>query len=272
MIGIEFAHRLEKRQPLKQRVRYHGRVTVCIAVSCQEKGAPRIVLCSDTRLDYEYLGSTNTTCKLDVLGYGWCAQMAGEWSGVQELCAIFKRRIQKLPSSPSLSNMTTAAQASFAALLKSPSYESGQDFQLLVSGFEGKTPVILDVSVYQDKLTIKSKAGFGAIGSGSAVASTLLQLRECHPTLPLSYGAYLAYEAKRGSEKVGDVGKLTALAIQAPPSYDDKEKAWLKIVSAEGKANFESLYRTLWKIPVVNNVPDFTDGSFIDLTKKQSPQ
>lgn len=260
-----------KPQPVKQKIRYHTSVTVCIAVACQEQDEPRIVLCSDTRLDYEYCGSTNTTVKVDVLGYGWCAQMAGEWSGVKELCAILKRRVQKFPSSLRASDMTNAAQRSIAEFLKSPLYERGQPFQLLVSGFDERTPVIFDVSVYPENFTIKSKNGFGSVGSGSAIASTLLQLRECHSNLPLSYATYLAYEAKRASEKCGDVGRITVLSVQAPPTHDDKERAWIKVMSEQGKSNLESLYRTLWKIPVVET-PELTDDCFIDPIKKQSPE
>src|SRR5580698_6726927 len=47
-------------RPLKHGLGYPKAVTVCIAVVNRESDEPKIVLCSDTRLDYDYLGSTNT--------------------------------------------------------------------------------------------------------------------------------------------------------------------------------------------------------------------
>lgn len=260
-----------KRKVSNLKLRYSCAVTVCIAVACQEQGDSRIVLCSDTRLDYDYLGSTNTTCKIDVLGYGWCAQMAGHWSGVQELCAILKRKVRSFRVGPRSSEIITAAQKSVAEFLKSPLYQSDQTVQLLLSGFDENFPVIVDVSVYPNDFRIDYKVGFGAVGSGFQIASTLLQLRESNPAMPLSYGAYLAYEAKRGSEKAAQVGRLTALSIQAPPSHDDRERAWVKVMGEQGLANLESLYRTLWKTPLAD-FPDLTDECFVDPTKKQSPE
>jgi len=41
----------------ERKLRFGAAVTVCIAAACQDQGEPRIVLCSDTRLDYADLYS-----------------------------------------------------------------------------------------------------------------------------------------------------------------------------------------------------------------------
>jgi hypothetical protein len=57
-----------------------------------------VVLCSDTRLDYGDLGSTNFTVKVDILGHGWSTQLAGEWSGVIHLCKVLKSKMCGRPT------------------------------------------------------------------------------------------------------------------------------------------------------------------------------
>jgi 20S proteasome alpha/beta subunit len=245
-------------------------MTCCVAVACQDQGNPRIVLCSDSRLDFGVLGSTNSAIKLDVLGFNWCAQMAGDWSGVQGLCAILQRRVQEISGGISASSLAQEAQKAVAEFLKSPLYQSDGEYQLLISGFDSGNPAVLEVSIYPppQNITLKFNSNFGAVGFGYAIATTLLTLRECNSTVPLSYGVYLAYEAKRASEKTGKVGKSTTLLIQAEmPS--PKDKAQVIIMNDKGKTHLESLYSTLWKIPVVD-VPELSADFFTEV-KKQSP-
>jgi hypothetical protein len=254
-----------KRHDFNVKLRYASRMgmTVCIAVACQEEGEPRIVLCSDTRLEYGEWGSTNSAVKLDVLGYGWIAQMAGDWSSVRELCSILKKKIQAL-NKPKLGQIAEACQLSMDEVLLSPLFDVEKGSLLLVTGFENGLPKILEASLYEGKPKLIFKDSFGAIGWGGTIASVLLSLREHNIGIPLPYAAYLAYEAKRASEKTGAVGAITTLMIQAPPAWNDEQRVWVKIFSEQGKANLESLYRTLWKVPLME-FPDFTDDCFINL-------
>jgi len=231
MITTQIAKNPKKPQPVKQKIRYAKVVTVCIAAACQEDNEPRIVLCSDTRLDYQDLGSTNTTCKLDVLGHGWCVQMAGHWSGVREWARILKQRVQKASGTVDAPTMAENCRRSMAQFVKSPLYWNDQGYQLLVSGFDRDKPVIFKSGVFPQEVETDVNSDFGAIGEGEVIALTLLRQREFHDRVPLSYGAYLAYEAKRASERCGTVGHFTALAVQEPLREDDNERAGISVLN-----------------------------------------
>jgi hypothetical protein len=127
--------------------------------------------------------------------------------------------------------MAELAQQSIQDLIRSPFYNKAEPVQVLLSGFDRQEVTIIEVSLYPtEKLSIERKQeGYGAIGSGTPIALVLLSLRECNPSIPMQYGAYLAYEAKRGSEKTGSVGRISALVVQAPPGYNDRDRAWIKI-------------------------------------------
>jgi hypothetical protein len=230
------------------------RMTVCIAVACQDQGQPRIVLCSDTRLDYADLGSTNTACKSDVLGYGWMVQLAGDWSGARGFCSVLKERVQNLPL-VTTGDIENEARSAINEFMKSPLYQSRNEYQTILSGFVAGLPVILEASIHKGKPMISLGDSFMAIGYGATIASVLLTLRECTPHMPLPYAAYLAYEAKRCSEKTGFVGPFTALVVQAPYVPATKDKANVEIMNDLGKANLENIYSGVWKVPFVETPP-----------------
>jgi hypothetical protein len=96
-----------------------------------------------------------------------------------------------------------------------------------IARFENGVSLIYAVSISDGNTRIELKDDLGVIGWGYTIASALLTLRECHRKLRLPYTAYLAYEAKRASEKTGFVGQFTALLIQAPGA-DIKDRAYLK--------------------------------------------
>lgn len=245
-------------------------MTVCIAAACQEGKAPRIALCSDTRLDYSDLGSTNLACKLDVLGHGWCVQLAGDWSSAIGLNSILKERIQALPS-VRMADLFTESESTVKRFMKSPLYDSKKEVQLLVSGFDNDMPHILEISIIQGTKKVELKHSFGVVGWGATIAATLLTLREHNEFMPLSYVAYLVYEAKRGSEKTGFVGRFTTLVVQSPNISDFKDKAYVQIMGEAGLAQLEAYYRGLWKIPFAT-LPDLTPEMFLNTKEPQSPQ
>jgi 20S proteasome alpha/beta subunit len=55
--------------------------------------------------------------------------------------------------------------------------------------------------------------GFAAVGSGSTFALPVLAAKRIHKGIDLERAIYAAYEAKRISEEVGTVGRLTDMAI-----------------------------------------------------------
>ena len=173
-----------ERKDFKQESRYARSVTVCIAATCQEGKAPRIVLCSDTRLDYSDLGSTNLACKLDVLGHGWCVQLAGDWSSAIGLNSILKERIREL-ASVKIADLFTESESAVRQFIKSPLYDSKKEVQLLLSGFDNDIPQILEVSIIRGIKKVELKHSFGVVGWGTTIAATLLTLREHNESMPL---------------------------------------------------------------------------------------
>lgn len=254
----------------KQKSGYPKSVTVCIAASCQEGKESRVVLCSDTRIDYAEFGSTNVACKLDVLGHGWCVQMAGDWSSAIGLNSTLKERIRTL-SSVETADVLKESEAAVKQFMKSPLYDSNKEVQLLLSGFEDTTPCIVEISIIQGNKKVELKHSFGVVGWGTTIAATLLTLREHNESMPLAYVAYLVYEAKRASEKTGFVGRFTTLVVQSPNISDFKDKAYVKIMGEAGLAQLEAYYRGLWKIPVAR-FPDLTPEMFLNSKEPQSPQ
>lgn len=245
-----------------RKVSYPRAMTVCIAAVNQEAGGSHIILCSDSRIDYGALGSTNTAVKVDVLGHGWCIQVAGAWSGVNYLCSLLKERIQQRnhPFDSPAQVYETAQQALHDFVL-SPTYDRREVYNALLSGFFSRTPSIIEASIYKGKQRIDAHDPFCAVGFGELIATDILTLREYHARMPLNYATYLIYEAKRASEKTGRVGKFTVLLQQAPDVQDHKNKATLRKVSSVGIANLDSIYRGVWKVPFVD-MPDFPDEFF----------
>jgi hypothetical protein len=260
-----------KQRDTKAKKVYARAVTVCIAAACQDQEEPRIILCSDTRLDFAEFGSTNTTVKVDVLGYSWCAQLAGGWSGAMYFRSLLKRIMQARQSAPKqLEDIESVVQEAFEEFLESCFCEDDGAYEVLLSGFLDEGPVLVGVSVQQKKLGLTLGDSFLSIGSGSTIASTLLRLRECNPSMKLSYATYLVYESKRAAEHDGSVGRFTALAIQAPGA-GIRDRAYLKVMNEVGKAHLEAAYSGLWKVPFAE-IPELTPAFFLDPAAPQSRQ
>jgi 20S proteasome alpha/beta subunit len=275
MIGTQIAVNRRKHQPFKHKVRYARSVTVCIAAICQENGEPRVVICSDTRLDYGDLGSTNTSCKIQLAGWGWCSQLAGGWSGANQLSSLITSRIKSLPSEPTrLDQVAEEVQKSAKRFLRSPFFDSDETYQILLSGFIQGEPQLLCLSIYGGKMDVSSRDTFGAIGSGHEIANSILSLREYERSSPLQYSVYMVYEAKRCSEKSGFVGKFTALLAQAPGSPEVNDRASVNIMGELGMENLEALYQHFWKVPFdrLISLPSLPSEFFIDPTKKPIPE
>lgn len=251
-------------------------MTVCIAATCRDHdGSHSIVLCSDSRLDYGDLGSTNTAVKLDILGHGWCVQMAADdWGSVNHWKDNLKRRIQTQKTA-NVEQVARSVKESVDYFMKSVFCEPGKTYQLLLSGFSGTKAVIMASSLWPSEnrhsLTVTMNESFACIGSGGAVASALLSARECYGQMPIEYVSYLVYEAKRTSEKTGGVGAITVLALHSPGAEETVDRAMVVVSTEACKAQLEVYYRGLWKVPVVT-YPDFPPEFFTNRSTQPNPQ
>jgi len=131
-----------------------------------------IVLCSDTRLDYGDLGSTNTTVKLDILGNGWCTQLAGEWSGVVHLRDILKARVYgRRTTLGAIEDHTHFAVEKF---LKSPFYSADGIYELLISGFSGTDRASFWCRSDKDNQKLSCETASDVLERGSGCKRTFL--------------------------------------------------------------------------------------------------
>jgi 20S proteasome alpha/beta subunit len=251
-------------------------MTVCIAAVCSDgSGKPCIVLCSDTRLDLGDIGSTSTAIKLDVLGHGWCVQMAGGWSNVCHWKDHLKRRVQTAKEA-NLEQISRCLKESAEYFSKSAFCESDTTYELLLSGFPVGNPVILSASLRPStngghSLSTAMSGTFACIGSGNLVASTLLSARECHSSMSIEYVSYLVYEAKRISEKTGAVGNMTVLMLHSQGAEETPDRAQVGCLSKDGEAHLEAAFRGIWKVPFVT-FPDFPAEFFTNPTEIQRLQ
>ena len=226
-------------------------MTLCLAVACQENSEPRIILCSDTRLDYGPLGSSQRTVKADVLGQGWAVLWAGQPNPVQELIDELQPRFQH-SSLSTRSAVIKAVESALKAFRQSRLYSS--DTQLIVSGFVRGSTLLLNVSGDSNgELVVTPAPVFTAIGEGFPIAFGMLNYRQVTESMPIEQVTYCVYEAKRISEQVGSVGPFTVLIWQAPgESTMPISKANLAMLTAVSLSGLETLYRRIGPQPLPN--------------------
>ncbi len=249
-------------------------MTVCIAAACRDSNdEPCVILCSDTRVDYRDLGSINTAAKLDLLGYGWCVQMAGDWANICHWKDDLSRRIQA-SAVATVEEVGKCLKESAEYFRQSAFCEAGKQYQWLLSGFPNEVPTLiqafLEPSGSEHSLIAGINYDFACIGSGSTVAAALLTARECWRLMSLEYAAYLVYEAKRHSEKTGGVGVGTMLFVHTKGAESQSAAACFAPLTEHGKEQLESIYRGVWRVPFIS-IPSFPATYFTNPTDPQDP-
>jgi hypothetical protein len=210
------------RTPLRYAVpRPNGKpkpVTVCIAAACKTMtGEPRIVLCADTRLEYQYTGSNDGNPKIGRLAYGWFAMLSGnDWMAAKDIHGRIKSELRtKGPPAdmPKFHRMLTRIAKAY---VKSP-LNAKALIDVIVAGFIGREAIIATLSVsVSDEITVLFAPSYKAVGSGASIAETFLNIRDCKPQDELERTAYVVYEAKKYSEKASGVGPETRMKVLAP--------------------------------------------------------
>jgi len=192
--------------------------------------------------------------------------MAGHWTGVTELNSGLKSRIQALSTVGSLGDVMNEADYALTEFAGSSRCRQGEIYELLVSGFIQGEPKLLTVRMENRESRLEVPGSFAVVGSGYFLAQAILQARECHPLMSRDYVMYLAYEAKRLSQKTGFVGEITGLAVQADMQVSN-DRAGIAMLSEIGIANLESLYGGLWKVPLFD-LPKFPDEWFSSILRQ----
>jgi hypothetical protein len=202
-------------------------VTVCIA-AVHEIGRfknPLIILCSDTRLDQGDWGTNESGNKAMPIGYNWAVLMAGSpWSDIQELRYILEANIKAGKCPETKTQIFNIVRESVKEFIASPMHSAPNDaIDLIVAGFISARPVLIYVRVLNGEFSVTAAPGACAIGSGSVVATTMLNLRGYGRTKRLEEALFMVYEAKRASEIVGSVGPGTQMIILGHHPAPEKE-------------------------------------------------
>lgn len=223
-------------------------MTVCIAAICnmgdKERG-PVIVTCADVLMSGA-LGKAENRLKNRPMACGWGVMTAGEdgemtalhdhmcdqfngltWNGVHSndamdrvraaIGARKREKIEELVMSKfgiTYEELRTTGNTNFPPEIYREAMwaiESCKlDVECVIYGFDViGTPVIISASgghVYR-------RRDFGIIGSGGYLAQSMLMHRGFHTFLPVQYGAYLAYEAKKHAEGETAVGQTTSFFV-----------------------------------------------------------
>jgi 20S proteasome alpha/beta subunit len=222
-------------------------MTVCIAGICGlAEGRPSIVLCTDWLVSGD-LGSSERMFKHRLVGKGIILLPAGEES---EILAIIRHvRTEIRERKPAIEDDVLVAirhalsarkkemveeyvQANFAisyqelldqGRTKLPDGIFRQamvdiqnirtDVEFIVAGFWQQFPFLIQgTSDFKARIVEECVT----IGSGSPLAMTSLLHRQYIDVMPLNTALYLIWEAKKYAERVGSVGKKTAMRVLRP--------------------------------------------------------
>ena len=232
-------------------------MTVCIAVICEDAGAQRIVLCSDTRLDGGESGTNDNNPKIEGLAYGWFSMMSGDnWEQARDLNSFIKKRFidrQKPQSKADLHRTIEAATKDFTS---SPFFNKSH-VELLICGFVEDCAVIATIGAggpYKIP-SIGYSSSFAVAGSGTAIANLFLNLRKCVPGDSLARALYCAYEGKKYSENVSTVGPETALIVIGPTPEDVFEDVFSYIVIGPEKQQELESFRLRYGLQTITELP-----------------
>lgn len=222
-------------------------VTIGIGAICRYEGKPRIVLCSDMRVEDEYIGS-DTCVKFESAGGHWVCLMAGVFSGAKRLTGYYrevlndpalsltqynlfdivaeapKRMLLKMTEELIYKRLRMERSEFYAALPTHERFLAVQDeisalkldCSLLLAGFVQDEPYLF---LIDEDGQISWREHYALLGRGQFEAHAILQQRSYVQTIEVLDALYLVYEAKLWSEKVNSVGNQnTSLLVIEPPT------------------------------------------------------
>lgn len=237
-------------------------MTVCIAAICQEDGESRILHCVDTRLSDSWSGSVDRAKKIRPIGHGWVALLAGDWLNCVNLSDAFAESWQKADAPTRKDEALALADSIVSRFPASGLYRKSYQVQLLLSGFVNLQAMIIEVSTdAKNKGSAIEHSEFAVIGEGATIATVFLRERQCYSRQSPERAAYIAYEAKRYSERMGGISRETLIGFTAPPAPLSKSSAADTpgvVLKQEAIDYLEELFQKsgLQPVPVVAFPPD----------------
>jgi len=224
-------------------------MTCCIAAACEMDDDPRIVLCSDLRVETPEAGAENEL-KFRWAAENWPALIAGDVARAEGLLQTYleyrvQRQTVKLTDINILEEFKVPAQLQKRKMIddyvKSQLGISYSDFlrkgkqaldpdvfrdmlyqirsillgcELIITGFTSDGARLLRVD--QD-CSVSWQQNFSVIGTGASIASAALFQREQSIDLSFEETIYNVYEAQRLAQIAPSVGEDLAINVIAPP-------------------------------------------------------
>lgn len=233
-------------QPLKhdgKRVKSHA-MTVGIALECVLwDGSRGFVLCADTELSGTGVKDDRGD-KFYRLGNNFMALMAGTWGTVTQLTERIANAIA--PSIPRDEEdlkwrVLEPSQRFVKSEILFP--KGSQPCEVIITGFMGEKPVMLYVYAYPRGVTVDFQRHHWTIGTGGSAAGAMIGERGFTPLASLEKALYVAYEAKRLSERISGVGRGTKIMIhgQTAETATKRSLVCADYVSEAGLARLEVL-------------------------------
>lgn len=226
-------------------------MTLCVAVAGQDHGVSRIVVASDWRVETE-TSSSEVQNKFYWIDKNWPALIAGDPSRALELIATFRGLFKRFEekhvaiNSTNIYDLLKVPLRRFKAKL-SDEYVSQKygitykeflskgkamfpedrfdrlchdieridlECDLIICRFLGGEPYIFRI---HSTGRLELCEHFAAIGSGTDLAESSLQLREHEEDLPLSQAIFHVYEAMTLGAKAPGVGKVFTISVLSNP-------------------------------------------------------
>ena len=193
-------------------------MTVCIAAIHDRYSDPKIITCTDGRLDYGDYGSGTSGEKSQLLGYEWFALLSGAWNEAHELARHIGEKLRSRAPLKSRSDALHMFGKSCESFKKTPFFTQSITCDLIIGGFIGRDPMLISAGIRDGNAYANVSGDTAIVGSGAVVAQTILNIRDYSHAIDPRKAVYIIYEAKKLSETVVSVGPKTWIEIHRPVS------------------------------------------------------
>jgi hypothetical protein len=190
------------------------------------------------------------------LAYGWVGLLSGnDWMAAKDIHRRIRTEFIAKGPPRDLSHLHRLLGRCGKAYIKSPLNNKYQ-VEIIVTGFIGKLPVIAVLGLSDsDTPTIIFHPSYATVGSGSQIAGTFLNIRDCKPDDELERAVYVVYEAKKYSEKASGVGPETAMGVMAPMPLGSRPDQIMILEFSDSACEELEGYRTKNGIQKLEHLP-----------------
>ncbi|MGB8412460.1 MAG: hypothetical protein WCE23_06505 [Candidatus Binatus sp.] len=252
------------------------RVTLCIAATCEHKGKPCIVFCSDRKIVQGDV-SSETGDKLSWFIPRWPILYAGTISRAHELIDVYRTELKRAKFKKSTifdefkrppwiykdklleDRSRKAAGLAYKEFLAQKSAftdfdkllafitDSDIECELILGGFVDEESYLF---VVDGEGGVSYEDDFAAIGSGADLATAVLRFRKQYSVRNLAETIYRLYEAKKFAQMEPNVGRRTFIDVLEPRGKDNNAKVRIRSLSKGGFQMLDSYYKQYGYQPI----------------------